>query len=166
MTMPRRVQLSRKKGWRKPPGAVNCARPGPLGNPFRADKYGRAAAVTMFADWLDGRRRPSQEAPELLRQQILARITVTACAARICCAGARSTANRAIATPISTGPTADMRAALYARFSSDLQDARSIVDQVRELQGATPNARAGRSPAPIPTRRSRARPCCARASRR
>jgi hypothetical protein len=32
--MPRRIQLSRKKGWRLPDGAVSVARPGPLGNPF------------------------------------------------------------------------------------------------------------------------------------
>ena len=29
-----RIQLSRKKGWRKPEGTVNCARPGPFGNLF------------------------------------------------------------------------------------------------------------------------------------
>lgn len=34
MTM-RRVQLSRAKGWRKPENAVNIARPGRYGNPFR-----------------------------------------------------------------------------------------------------------------------------------
>lgn len=32
---PRRIQLSRKKGWRKPPVTVNVARPGRWGNPFR-----------------------------------------------------------------------------------------------------------------------------------
>jgi hypothetical protein len=32
--LPRRIQLRRTKGWRKPPGAVLVARPGRWGNPF------------------------------------------------------------------------------------------------------------------------------------
>lgn len=32
---PRRVQLSRKKGWRMPPNTVSVARPGKFGNPFK-----------------------------------------------------------------------------------------------------------------------------------
>lgn len=32
--MPERIQLRRSKGWRMPPGAVNCARPTIFGNPF------------------------------------------------------------------------------------------------------------------------------------
>jgi len=32
---PRRVQLSRKKGWRMPENTVSVARPGRWGNPFR-----------------------------------------------------------------------------------------------------------------------------------
>jgi hypothetical protein len=32
--MPQRVQLSRRKGWRKPEGTVTVARPGYWGNPF------------------------------------------------------------------------------------------------------------------------------------
>ena len=31
---PRRIQLSRRRGWRKPPGAVVVARPSKWGNPF------------------------------------------------------------------------------------------------------------------------------------
>jgi hypothetical protein len=31
---PRRVQLSRKKGWRMPENTVKVTRPGPWGNPF------------------------------------------------------------------------------------------------------------------------------------
>jgi len=34
MTPPRRVQLSRKKGWRMPENTVSVARPGKWGNPF------------------------------------------------------------------------------------------------------------------------------------
>lgn len=33
---PRRIQLKRTKGWRKPEGAVVVTRPGPWGNPFVA----------------------------------------------------------------------------------------------------------------------------------
>ena len=33
--MPERIQLSRKKGWRLPEGAVSVARPGRWGNPFK-----------------------------------------------------------------------------------------------------------------------------------
>ncbi|SFT52996.1 protein of unknown function [Geodermatophilus amargosae] len=35
MRTPRRVQLSRARGWRKPPGTVVVARPSRWGNPFR-----------------------------------------------------------------------------------------------------------------------------------
>lgn len=33
--MPERIQLSRKRGWRKPEGVVNVARPTKWGNPWR-----------------------------------------------------------------------------------------------------------------------------------
>jgi len=42
-TIPRRVQLSRKKGWRMPDNTVSVARPGKWGNPFTralAEKHG------------------------------------------------------------------------------------------------------------------------------
>jgi hypothetical protein len=38
-----RIQLSRKKDWRLPPNTVNCARPGPLGNPFIVGVHGNVA---------------------------------------------------------------------------------------------------------------------------
>jgi hypothetical protein len=34
MTAPKRIQLRRTKGWRKPPGAIVVARPSKWGNPF------------------------------------------------------------------------------------------------------------------------------------
>lgn len=34
--MPERIQLSRRRGWRLPPGAMSVARPGPHGNPWAA----------------------------------------------------------------------------------------------------------------------------------
>lgn len=51
--MPKRIQLRRTKGWRMPEGALNCARPGSLGNPFVHDDP--AVAVQAFDDWLDGK---------------------------------------------------------------------------------------------------------------
>jgi hypothetical protein len=38
--MPKRVRLSRKKGWRMPPATINVAGPGPWGNPFRIGDVG------------------------------------------------------------------------------------------------------------------------------
>lgn len=35
MTKPKRIQLSRRKGWRKPEGAIVVARPSRWGNPYR-----------------------------------------------------------------------------------------------------------------------------------
>jgi hypothetical protein len=37
--MPGRIQLSRKKGWRKPDGAITVSRPHVLGNPFRVYEH-------------------------------------------------------------------------------------------------------------------------------
>lgn len=48
-TGPVHIQLSRKKGWRMPPNTVKVTRPGPWGNPFRAEGgYTAAAAVADF----------------------------------------------------------------------------------------------------------------------
>ena len=47
---PRRIRLSRRRGWRKPPGAVVVARPSKWGNPFLIDDdRSRAEAVELFA---------------------------------------------------------------------------------------------------------------------
>jgi hypothetical protein len=47
--MPRRIQLRRAKGWRKPPGAVVVARPSRWGNPFRIGVDGdRSACVDAY----------------------------------------------------------------------------------------------------------------------
>lgn len=47
---PHRIQLKRAKGWRKPPGAVSVARPGPWGNPFKVGIHGSAAeCVAAYA---------------------------------------------------------------------------------------------------------------------
>ena len=69
--MPKRVQLRRAKGYRKPDGAIVVSRPSVYGNPFpvdgswimwtavglgfRADKPGRrAAAVALHRAWMTG----------------------------------------------------------------------------------------------------------------
>jgi hypothetical protein len=53
--MPQRIQLSRKKGWRLPPGVVVVARPTRWGNPFRAvapNPESRAVAVARYRKWV------------------------------------------------------------------------------------------------------------------
>ena len=52
MTTPRRIQLRRTKGWRKPPGAVVVARPSKWGNPYPVAVQGRAEAVRLYRDHL------------------------------------------------------------------------------------------------------------------
>jgi hypothetical protein len=41
--MPKRIRLSRAKGWRKPPDTVTVSRPSAWGNPFRVGVHGDAA---------------------------------------------------------------------------------------------------------------------------
>ncbi|WP_375272087.1 DUF4326 domain-containing protein [Sphingomonas sp.] len=53
---PRRVQLSRKKGWRMPANTVSVARPLLLGNPFVVGEDGtREQCVFLYRHLLDGR---------------------------------------------------------------------------------------------------------------
>jgi len=72
--MPEPIQRFRRKGWRKPDGAVIVTRPSRFGNPFTAadvvacgiavPETAREAAVEMFAAWLDcglGVPKPPQE---------------------------------------------------------------------------------------------------------
>ena len=47
-----RIQLSRRRGWRKPDGAIIVARPSRWGNPFDWREHGRAEAVEMFRQHL------------------------------------------------------------------------------------------------------------------
>jgi hypothetical protein len=51
MSAPKRIQLRRTKGWRKPEGAVVVTRPGKWGNPFRVGTRSALARVPA----LDGR---------------------------------------------------------------------------------------------------------------
>lgn len=55
--MPKRIQLSRKKGWRKPDNCVVVARPTRWGNPFRIGEPGipdAAEAVRRFSAAVEG----------------------------------------------------------------------------------------------------------------
>lgn len=63
--MPKRIQLRRTKGWRKPEGAVVVARPSKWGNPFHVadaiehgsaedDAEARSLVVDAFREWLVG----------------------------------------------------------------------------------------------------------------
>jgi hypothetical protein len=52
---PRRIQLSRRRGWRKPPGAVVVARPSKWGNPFVINESRtRGEAIRLFECALEG----------------------------------------------------------------------------------------------------------------
>jgi hypothetical protein len=48
MTAPTRIQLSRRKDWRKPENTIVVARPTIWGNPFPIAKLGRPEAVRRF----------------------------------------------------------------------------------------------------------------------
>lgn len=55
MNQPKGIQLSRSKGYRKPPGAIVVARPSRWGNPHRIGHDGvtdAAVAVELFKEWL------------------------------------------------------------------------------------------------------------------
>ncbi len=58
---PHRVQRKRVKGWKMPPNTVSVTRPGPFGNPFKAEdaveagyRDGNAMAAFAFMEWLKG----------------------------------------------------------------------------------------------------------------
>ncbi|MEJ8837548.1 DUF4326 domain-containing protein [Ramlibacter sp. AN1133] len=57
--MPTRLQLRRTKGWRIPPGTVNCARPGRWGNPFPVEQYGLALSLALFENAVRGIWNPA-----------------------------------------------------------------------------------------------------------
>jgi hypothetical protein len=53
---PRRIRLSRQRGWRKPPGAVVVSRPSRWGNPFPIGPDRSAAeAVALYREWITPR---------------------------------------------------------------------------------------------------------------
>lgn len=53
---PRRIQLSRAKGWRMPANTVKVDRSTQWGNPFIENgEHDRAAAVYLYREWMLGR---------------------------------------------------------------------------------------------------------------
>ncbi|HMT45554.1 MAG TPA: DUF4326 domain-containing protein [Novosphingobium sp.] len=64
---PQRIQLSRRKGWRKPEGAVVVSRPSKWGNPYRVGDEGPSDALWRFEAWLNG-------TPEGRRLKMAARV--------------------------------------------------------------------------------------------
>ena len=51
---PRRLQRSRRPGYRTPEGAIYCGRPTVLGNPFMVQRFGQARSVKLHRRWLLG----------------------------------------------------------------------------------------------------------------
>ncbi len=54
LASPRRIQLSRKAGWKMPPNTVVVSRPSKWGNPFKVgtDAFDAFDAVDKFENWL------------------------------------------------------------------------------------------------------------------
>jgi hypothetical protein len=81
MDGPRRVQLRRTPGWRKPPGAVVVARPSRWGNPYTIAEYGRERAIELY-------RRRLEDHPELLeavRRELAGKDLACWCAPDLAC---------------------------------------------------------------------------------
>lgn len=68
MTTPKRIQLKRTKGWRKPEGAVVVARPSKWGNPYRAGNIDMDTGEERTAEEAVRLFRTSVEQPEVIEQ--------------------------------------------------------------------------------------------------
>ena len=55
----RRVQMSRKRGWRKPANTFYVGRPGRFGNPFSVEEHGNEHAIELYEKWIQA---PAQAA--------------------------------------------------------------------------------------------------------
>jgi hypothetical protein len=60
---PRRIRLSRAKGWRMPANTVKVDRSTMFGNPFPMDVHGRAGAIDRFRRWLTGHMSAREMSP-------------------------------------------------------------------------------------------------------
>jgi hypothetical protein len=69
---PLRIQRSRRRGWRKPPGAVIVDRTSRWGNKFKVADYGRQRALELYEQWL-------LRQPQLLAQLPTLRGRLLAC---------------------------------------------------------------------------------------
>lgn len=85
--MPKRIQLSRKRGWKKPPNCVVVSRPSVFGNPFTvaaakeagylgSDEQLAAWCVSLFRRWLTNPRQMDYIGPvaEKRKAKLLARL--------------------------------------------------------------------------------------------
>ncbi len=70
--MPERIQLSRRKGWRKPENTVVVARPSQWGNPFRVGENAidQAQAVEQFRNLVMDPGRTYQGFRQTVREQL------------------------------------------------------------------------------------------------
>ena len=72
--MPKRIQLRRAAGWRKPDDVVVVARPSRWGNPFTAaDAGSRAAAAVAFKTLLASPNRRGYPSDEEIRAELAGR---------------------------------------------------------------------------------------------
>ena len=49
VTAPKRIQLSRRKGYRKSEGAIVVSRPSKWGNPYKVEEHGRVQSVMLYS---------------------------------------------------------------------------------------------------------------------
>jgi len=64
--MPKRIQMKRTRGCRKPANAIYVGRPTKWGNPFRSDGSRDAAScVACFRKWLAAAKRADIERPTI-----------------------------------------------------------------------------------------------------
>jgi len=63
---PKRISLSRQKGWRMPDNTISVARPTKFGNPFMVEPdFPAEKAVEYFRRWLEGDAYITDRYPEL-----------------------------------------------------------------------------------------------------
>src|SRR5579871_6957414 len=66
---PRRIQLSRTKGWRIPANTVVVSRPSKWGNPFRVDNmHSRLDCVRSYERWIVGTAKGAVTADNARRE--------------------------------------------------------------------------------------------------
>jgi hypothetical protein len=66
-----RVQRSRRKGWRKPAGAVVVSRPSRWGNPYPVAEHGRDQAIRLYEQHLLASPDLIARLPELRGRQLV-----------------------------------------------------------------------------------------------
>lgn len=52
---PKRIQLSRKKGWKMPPNTIKVDRTTMWGNPFTVAEFGREGAIAKYREMMESR---------------------------------------------------------------------------------------------------------------